>query len=155
MTKPLLHLKGKCSWFGGPNDTGVSPSEGLAFLYSVEDKPILFLPQQPPNTTGLARRLNPQIPYVACRWDYAITSKTMLADPRSIALVRAGGLSFYAIPSDWGPHVDTDRVADISPGLMEMLGAETDSVIEVIYPAPPAKKAKKRGAKVQSKKRKV
>ena len=44
-------LKGKCSWFGGPNDKGVSPSEGLAFIYELDDAPHLFLPQQPPGTT--------------------------------------------------------------------------------------------------------
>jgi hypothetical protein len=132
----LLHVKGKCSWFGGPEDTGVSPDEGLAFLYDVSDKPILFLPDQPANTTGLARRLNPYMPYVACQWDYDVTPKEMLAAQSSVALVKAGSLSFYAIPADWGPHQDTDRIADISPGLMDVLGIETDDEVEIIYPAP-------------------
>ena len=34
--------KGRVSYFGGPDDTGVSPSEGLAFIYTTEDKPVLF-----------------------------------------------------------------------------------------------------------------
>ena len=55
----LLHVVGACSWFGGPDDDGVSPSEGLAFLYELEDAPHLFLPSQPSGTTGLARRLDP------------------------------------------------------------------------------------------------
>ena len=66
---PLFAVTGKCSYFGGPNDDGVSPDEGLAFIYNVEDRPELFLPYQPEGTTGLARRLNPYIDYVACRWD--------------------------------------------------------------------------------------
>lgn len=134
--EPLLQVSGSCSWFGGPDDTGVSPSEGLAFIYSYEQRPDLFLPQQPYGTTGLARRLDPDVFYVACRWDYSVTSKDMLADEGTMALVRAGGRELLAWPADWGPHEDTGRVADISPGLMNALGISTDDEVEVIYPAP-------------------
>jgi N-acetylmuramoyl-L-alanine amidase len=133
---PLLQVSGPCSWFGGPDDTGVSPSEGLAFIYSYEQRPDLFLPQQPYGTTGLARRLDPDVFYVACRWDYSDTPKDMLADEGTMALVRAGGRELLAWPADWGPHEDTGRVADISPGLMAALGIDTDDEVEVIYPAP-------------------
>ena len=54
-----FQTRGKCSQFGGPEDTGVSPSEGLAFIFDVDEAPQLFLPYQPSGTTGLARRLNP------------------------------------------------------------------------------------------------
>jgi len=131
----LLQVNGRCSWFGGPNDTGVSPSEGLAFIYSYDQRPDLFLAQQPPGTTGLARRLNPDVFYVACRWDYGVTSKEMLADKATQALVRVGDREFLAWPADWGPNQNTGRVADISPGLMAALGIETDDMVEVIYPA--------------------
>lgn len=130
----LFSASGKCSHFGGPDDTGVSPSEGLAFIYDVEDAPHLFLPDQPSGTTGLARRLNPGIFYVACRWDYDVTPKDMLARPDLQALVRANGKEFLAWPADWGPHGDTNRVADLSPGLMTALGVRTDDGVEVIYP---------------------
>jgi hypothetical protein len=56
-------LSGKASWFGGPEDEGVTPDEGLAFIYEVEDAPHLFLPYQPEGTSGLARRLNPSSLY--------------------------------------------------------------------------------------------
>jgi len=131
----LFHTTGRCSHFGGPEDTGVSSSEGLAFIYDYNTAPHLFLPVQPPGTTGLARRLNPDIFYVACRWDYGVTSKSALARPSVQALVRAGGKEFFAWPADWGPHEDTGRVADLSPALMEALGLETDDNVEVIYPA--------------------
>jgi hypothetical protein len=131
----LFYARGKCSHFGGPDDTGVSGNEGLAFLYEVEDAPHLFLPEQPSDASGLARRLNPNIFYVACRWDYDVTSKTMLADPKRQAIVRAGNKEFYAWPADWGPHEDTGRVADLSPGLMNALDLDTDDEVEVIYPA--------------------
>jgi N-acetylmuramoyl-L-alanine amidase len=132
----LFHAEGKCSEFGGPDDTGVSPSEGLAFIFDVDEAPHLFLPYQPSGTTGLARRLNPYVCYVACRWDYDVTSKEMLRDSGQRALVRANDWEMLAFPADWGPHGDTNRVADLSPGLMEALGITTDDEVEVIYPWP-------------------
>jgi N-acetylmuramoyl-L-alanine amidase len=130
-----FYAKGTCSWFGGPDDTGVDEDEGLAFIYNYDEAPHLFLPEQPEDTSGLARRLNPNIFYIACRWDYSVTSKTALANPSVQAIVRAGGKEFRAWPADWGPHEDTDRVADLSPGLMAALELDTDDVVEVIYPA--------------------
>jgi len=132
----ILHARGKVSWFGGPEDTGVSPSEGLAFLYDVNDKPEVFLDEQPPGTTGLARRLDPETYYIAMRWDYETFPKELLAGSGR-ALVRSPktGVQAYAHPADWGPHIDTNRVADISPGLMEHLGITTDDEVEVKYPA--------------------
>jgi N-acetylmuramoyl-L-alanine amidase len=129
-----MELKGKVSWFGGPEDTGVKPDEGLAFIYDVEDAPHLFLSYQPEGTTGLARRLNPDEFYVACRWDYDKYPKSSLL--QEMALVRAPktGKFLKVYPADWGPHVDTGRVADISPGAMKYLGIQTDDEVEVIYP---------------------
>jgi len=133
---PLVQVTGRCSWFGGPNDLGVTPSEGLAFLFKYEDAPHLFLPEQPPGTTGLARRLNPGLFYVACRWDYEKTPKKMLARPSFQALVSAKSKSFLAWPADWGPHEQkTGRAVDLSPALMDALGIKTDEEVEVIYPA--------------------
>ena len=129
-----MRIQGKVSWFGGPDDMGVSPDEGLAFIYDVSDAPHLFLAQQPPGTTGLARRLDPAKNYVACRWDYDVFPKETLLE--NVALVKApktGRVSF-AYPADWGPHEDTGRVADISPGLMSVLGITTDDEVIVTYP---------------------
>ena len=132
----LFRATGKMSYFGGPEDTGVSASEGLAFISSVDQAPQLFLPTQPEGTTGLARRLNPFVNYIACRWDYNVTPKAMLAESGDRALVRslATGREALAFPADWGPHQDTDRIADLSPGLCEVLDLETDDEVEVIYP---------------------
>lgn len=131
----LFQANGRCSWFGGPDDAGVAPDEGLAFIYSVDQAPQLFLPQQPSGTSGLARRLDPDVFYFACRFDYAVTPKDMLANPDIMGLVRAGDREFAAWPADWGPHQSTGRVADISPGLMAALGIETDDNVEIVYPA--------------------
>lgn len=133
----LFHDEGKCSHFGGPRDEGVSPSEGLAFIFEIDETVgHLFLPYQPEGTTGLARRLNPFVHYIACRWDYDKTSKEMLRESKQVALVRSKrtGVAMTAIPADWGPHGDTDRVADLSPALMRHLDLTTDDEVEVIYP---------------------
>lgn len=129
-------LRGKVSYFGGPDDLGVSASEGLAFLYSVDTAPWLFLEEQPPGTSGLARRLCPNVPYIATRWDYDIHSKEMLASMDYLALVTAPktGRQMLAWPSDWGPHHSTNCVADISPGLMSYLGLITDDEVIVEFP---------------------
>jgi hypothetical protein len=134
---PQMTLFGKVSWFGGPDDTGVAPDEGLAFIYEVDQAPSLFLDQQPSGTSGLARRLDPDEDYVAVRWDYDHYPKTMLASGEYLAKVRANktGKEFLARPADWGPHGDTDRVADLSPGLMDRLGITTDDEVEVVFPA--------------------
>ena len=132
----LFSARGTCSTFGGPDDTGVSPSEGLAFFYEVEDAPWLFLKSQPPGTSGLARRMDMSVFYLACRWDYDVTSKDMLANSGQMALVTntKTGVARLAHPADWGPHGDTNRVVDLSPGLAESLGVGTDDEVQVTYP---------------------
>lgn len=137
-----VEFSGTCSWFGGPNDDGVAWDEDLAWWWDWDQVAAagatsLFLPEQPPNTSGLARRLDSEEPYVACRWDYSVTPKSMLADQRLLASVYAPktGKRFLARPVDWGPHEEqTGRAADLSPGLMELLGIDTDDTVEVIYP---------------------
>jgi len=114
-------------------DTGVASDEGLAFIYEVEQAPDLFLDEQPPGTTGLARRLNPAEFYVACRWNYDETPKDMLPDMAVTVRAPKTGRQYLATPADWGPHEDTGRVADLSPGLMEALGIETDDEVEVTF----------------------
>ena len=126
---------GKCSWFGGPNDQGMAESEPLAFLFEVSQAPDLFLEGA---TEALGRALDPEEYYIAMRWDYDEISKEDLL--KTICLVRnpANGRSFWARPSDWGPGIE-DRLCDISPGLMDALGVETDDEVEVIV-LPPRQK---------------
>ena len=126
-------LRGKVSTFGGPKDKGVGASEGLALvdsnnLHLVKD---YFLPEQPPGTTGLARRLNPKTYYIACRWDYKVTSRASLLNRLVEVTNPRTKKSAKAKPVDWGPNEKTNRVADISPGLADYLGVQTDDVVEV------------------------
>jgi N-acetylmuramoyl-L-alanine amidase len=129
-----FYAVGPCSYFGGPYDTGVAADEGLAFYDDFMQAPQLFLPYQPEGTSGLARRLNPYVHYVACRWDYETTPREVLRT--EVALVRSleHGTSLMAFPADWGPHESTGRIADLSPGLMRDLGLDTDDEVEVIFP---------------------
>ncbi len=133
-----LTLKGKCSWFGGPKDTGVGRSEGLA-LYEHEDiasHPWLFLPNQPPHTSGVARRLNPNVHYIACRWNYHQTPLSWLRKNKVWVTNPVKHLEADAYPVDWGPNEKTGRIADLSSGLMEHLGLETDDEVIVRIPLP-------------------
>ena len=75
--------------------------------------------------------------YVACRWDYDVTPKTMLRDSGQMALVTnvETGVCRLAHPADWGPHeAETGRAADLSPALAESLGVTTDDEVTVVYP---------------------
>ena len=133
-SQALFEATGKCSSFGGPDDEGVSPREELAFIHEMDQAPHLFLPYQPEGTSGLARRLNPYVHYVACRWNYDDTSREMLTDKVALVRAPATGIALTAFPADWGPNANTGRVADLSPGLMADLGIETDDVVEITFP---------------------
>src|SRR5258705_9805061 len=101
----MIVKEGKMSTFGGPDDTGVTSSEGLA-LFDAADvaaNPDLFLPAQPPDTTGVARRLNPQAKYLACRWDFSVTPKNFLKRITVKVSNPANGKSEDARPADFGP----------------------------------------------------
>jgi hypothetical protein len=130
---------GKMSTFGGPHDTGVSPSEGLA-LYDASEIGTaaagLFLDTQPPGTTGLARRLNPDSNYLAVRWDYSVTPPDFLR--QNLVTVSANDKSVVAHPVDWGPNITTGRVADLSSGLARALGLDTDDDCKLEIPLPAA-----------------
>jgi hypothetical protein len=133
-----ISQKGKMSVFGGPNDHGVGPDEGLAIFDppDVNANPDLFLPTQPSGTTGLARRLNPDAMYIACRWDYSVTPKSFLKTIKVKVTNTANNQSRDARPADWGPNVATGRVADLSPGLAAALGLVTDKECQVQIPTP-------------------
>jgi hypothetical protein len=127
----LFHVSGKMSTFGGPSDTGMTPTEGLALFNSDEEMTrhgIAVLPVKN-GVTGLGRRLDPNAYYIACRWDYSKTPKKFLQSAK--ATVSANGKSIVARPVDWGPNERTGRVADLSPKLAQDLGLKTDDICTV------------------------
>src|SRR5262245_24983281 len=117
LEKILFRVEGKMSTFGGPRDTGMSATEGLALFTEADLKnpkySYLFLPTPPPGTAGLGRRLNPDKYYFACRWNYNDTPREFLK--RTLARVEnpLNGRAVDARPVDWGPHISTGRVADL------------------------------------------
>jgi hypothetical protein len=130
--------EGKMSFFGGPNDQFIKPDANLALFFNnpgdAVANPDIFLNQQPAGSSGLARRLNPQAHYIACRWDYTVTPKEFL---RGIKVrVSANGRTEEARPVDFGPGEATGRVADLSPGLAQALGLSTDDNCRVEIPPP-------------------
>ena len=132
----LFRVQGPMSTFGGPRDLGMSPTEGLA-LFSPEDLQDprykdLFLSAQPPGTSGLGRRLNPEKYYLACRWNYGTTSRSLLRNTVAIVQSVRTGKAEQARPADWGPNRKTGRVADLSPGLAAALDLDTDDEVIVI-----------------------
>lgn len=131
-----FRIVGTCSHFGGPDDHGVDEDEGLAFIDDKMDAPHLFLPDGAPGTEdmGLARCLNPFVHYLAVRWDYGKYPKPSLLENVARVTALKTGISLVAFPADWGPHQDTGRIADLSPGLMTDLGITTDDEVCVEYP---------------------
>jgi hypothetical protein len=134
----VMTKSGKMSTFGGPDDPGVAPDEGLSLYDSSEvaANPDLFLTKQPDGTSGVARRLNPQANYLACRWDFEATPKEFLK--KNTVKVSANGKSVEARPVDFGPSIATGRVADLSPGLASALGLQTDDICSLGIPLPQA-----------------
>jgi N-acetylmuramoyl-L-alanine amidase len=125
---------GTCSYFGGPADTGVAYDENLAFIYEIdEESQFLFLPI---NTgTGLARQLNPEVRYCAMRWNYDEHPKETLLYKKVLVRNVKTGASTTCTPADWGPHEEkTGRLIDLSPAMMDILGLETDDLVECTFP---------------------
>jgi hypothetical protein len=131
----VFQIEGKMSTFGGPNDNGMTPSEGLALFDNSDlNNPKhagLFLPAPPPGTSGLGRRLNPDKFYIACRWNYSETPRDFLRDTTALVENPQNGRQASARPVDFGPNVSTGRVTDLSPGLAGFLGLDTDEDVAV------------------------
>lgn len=131
-------LTGKCSVFGGPNDTGVKPDEGLALVVDIHAPwcASYFLPHQPEGTTGSARRLNPDTLYCAMRWSYEQIPAHVLRDGYVIVTSKSGE-SIHVKPIDWGPNDRTDRAIDLSPGAITALKLQTDDIVTCQFVAIP------------------
>jgi hypothetical protein len=126
-------MTGLISTFGGPYDKGMKPDENLS-LYSENEHavcdrwPDLFLPRSLDLTQGTSKRLRPDALYFAYRFGNQLSRDQMrripwiLTNPvnRKCVLVRL---------VDWGPHVNTGRVFDISPRAAELLEVETDETL--------------------------
>lgn len=115
---------GKISTFGGPQDYGMTRTEGLALIEPEDLRDPWFSRLFLDGNDGLGRRLNPKCFYVACRWNYILTPRKILR--KCYALVEANGKKEVARLVDWGPNSRTGRAMDLSPGLAKALGLRTD-----------------------------
>lgn len=138
----VQRIEGRMSTFGGPNDQGVKPTEGLAIVERKELEGLahlrgLFLPEQPEGTSGLARQLDPEKFYVACRWDYSQSPKSYLQRTQvAVYSPQRPERKIQAQPIDWGPNENTGRAIDLSPGLADALNLKTDDRCVVELPLP-------------------
>lgn len=130
---------GKVSWFGGPHDNGISETEGLA-LIQPEDLGDwwfrrIFLANYD-YTKGLARNLEPNAYYIAMRWGYALGGDILPGWDKkkirqAIFKISANGKFVYAQAADWGPNSHTERLADLSPAILQLLGLATDDEAKI------------------------
>lgn len=133
--KIIFQAHGKMSTFGGPDDTGMRSTEGLALWNSAAQMVQHGLGDYLVGSLrfpGLGRRLNPSKAYLACRWDYNRTPVEFLQNALAYVMNDATGEIEKARPMDWGPNVSTGRVADLSPGLAKRLKLETNNSCTVI-----------------------
>jgi len=130
----LFHTRGKMVIFGGPSDSSVGPKTALALVdpSDLERLKDYFLPEPPLGATGLARRLNPDSFYIACRWDYNVTPKEQLTELMATVTNPLTGVTAQAKPVDWGPKPETGRVAGLSAALVRRLGLQTDDDVDVM-----------------------
>lgn len=138
----LIVRRGKMSFFGGPADQGVGVNEGLA-LVEVSEMPLypanMFLTPSEAGAPGLARRLNPKKPYIACRWEELglpigkFRKHLQLADIE-VESVATGQKISGVRAVDAGPGILT-RVCDLSP-IFQSLGLDTDNEVIVRIPQP-------------------
>lgn len=127
----VFKTEGKMSVFGGPMDTGMTKTEGLA-IFPTEASFVKagigdwLLSAKEAGASGLGRRLDPSKFYVACRWNYRDTPKTFLRTAKIRVTNPKTDRAEFARAVDWGPNVRTKRAADLSPGLARALGLETN-----------------------------
>ena len=135
---------GKCSSFGGPDDMGVGRQEGLGLIKQSDLNEWWFsrLFLDDVGDFGLARSLNPKAFYCAMRFAYGsfggvqgeiLPGYSCDQIRRGLFVVTFNGKSIFVQAADWGPNLDTGRLIDCSPGVLNTLGAVTDSVVNVVF----------------------
>jgi WD40 repeat protein/energy-coupling factor transporter ATP-binding protein EcfA2 len=91
---------------------------------------------QPPGTSGLIARLNPDATFVNARWDYSFTSRSFLRGTK-VRLRRVDpdgnvvGQPVLAQPMDWGPPASSRLDFDLSPGAVKALGLAPGETVEM------------------------
>lgn len=127
--------EGKISTFGGPEDMGVAPEEGLALINEGDLREWwfrrLFLDHYPIGTTGLARRLNPLAFYIAMRWEDHGVGREIARRAIFKLTNPVNDKHVFAQGADFGPALWTRRLVDMSPGCAQRLNLVTNEVVKV------------------------
>ena len=97
-------VKGKVSWFGGPQDN--------------LNKPVAL-------TGEIASELSEDDYYVAMRWDYR-NQKKFWVNRHILVINPKNNRAVIVRAIDWGPNTSTGRVLDLSPKTLAELDATTD-----------------------------
>lgn len=132
-------IRGTAREWGGPNDQHgkggdlalLSPNDVTSDVF----KPY-FLPTQPPGTTGMITRLNPETFYANARWDYSITPRSVLrrTKVRIRKLTADGKASEIFVDAqavDWGPPAFTGFACDVSPAVIKTLNLSATDKVEL------------------------
>lgn len=129
----MISLSGRCSFFGGQNDSEMLPTEGLSlFEHSEADKrPDLFNPRSEDPLQGTSKRLSDEALYIAIRFTKEDKSRSAWQKSAWRVINPKNGKSVMCSLCDWGPNESTGRVVDLSPAIGIALSLETDDVVEV------------------------
>lgn len=128
----LQWVRGKISHFGGPEDTGVTPTETGAI--TGENLRALNNPLDP---TPEELAANPDgYYYLAMRWNYTPGDRTFWRAARIVIRNPDTGKMVVVRPVDWGPHTRTERIVDVSPQTERDLGTQTDREVDVAFADP-------------------
>lgn len=124
-------MTGKCSIFGGPNDSGMAETEGLALYehHEADKRKDLFFPRDADQSIGTSKRLRPQVFYIAIRYDSKVLSRIYWQASEWKVSNLENGKSAIAKLVDFGPAEWTGRAIDLSPGLARELEVKTDDVV--------------------------
>lgn len=127
-------VEGRVSWFGGPRDTGIGPTDtGAITGERVRD---LNVPEDPGAPTLASR---PEDYYwVAMRFSYSPNGRSFWRDARLLLRNPSTGRSIVVRPVDWGPHTRTRRIIDLSPQAISDLGLVTDEQVLIAFASPGA-----------------
>ena len=125
-------VRGSISWFGGPDDMGVGPTETCAITGEIARQ--LNDPMNPSAST-LASRPEDYY-YAAMRWNYSPNGRTFWQDARILVTNPITGMQLVVRPVDWGPNTSTGRVIDLSPQSLADLGLTTDDFVLVAFALP-------------------
>lgn len=129
----MISLSGKVSCFGGASDEGMKFDSGLAAYEPKEAdlRPDIFCDDDKFNP-GIPtwKRLRITSMYCALRYNHSVPRKVLQMMP--IKIVNPLDNKFVmAWTVDLGPHIDTKRLIDVSPGVMAALSLSTDDTVRV------------------------